>query len=230
MVWFKVDDSMPFHEKIVKAGNAAVGLWTRAGAWCGQQLTDGFVPDHMVQTMGTVGQAKRLLAVGLWERVPGGYQFHQWNEEGRQPTRAMVEKDRAEARERMRKAREAKRSRSPDVRANTGRTSGDVRSTRPDPTRPDQPGTHLGEGSAVPDARTDEPPLCPKHTGWRRELVPDCWACGQRRQQWEAQRGADAEFHRPAWCGDCDPHTRLIETDTGMARCPACHPLAEEAS
>src|SRR5690348_10927054 len=109
-----------------------MGLWVRAGSWCAQQLTDGFVPDHIVTTLGTRTQAKALADARLWVRQDGGYQFHGWNEEGRQPTRQMVEKERSEARDRMKKARDAKRG-SGDVRANTDRTSGEVRVTRPDP-------------------------------------------------------------------------------------------------
>lgn len=104
MPWFNVDDGFPFHHKTVRAGNAAVGLWTRAGAWCAQQLTDGFVPEHMVSVLGTPAQAKRLVAAGLWTVVEGGYQFHEWG--GRNPSREEVlEKRRREA-EKKAKARE----------------------------------------------------------------------------------------------------------------------------
>jgi hypothetical protein len=39
-----------------------------------------------------------------------------------------------------------------------------------------------------------------------------------------AARRAPA-VRRPDWCGTCDERTRLLEYDTGFARCPACHPL-----
>lgn len=134
MPWFRVDDNMAFHHKIIAAGNSAVGLWARAGAMCAQQLTDGFVPHHMVDALGTKAQASRLVAVGLWVTVEGGYRFHEWGE--RQPTKAEVEAERDAARERMKRVRFAKRS--PEVRPNNDRTSPEVRSTqsRPVPTRP----------------------------------------------------------------------------------------------
>lgn len=106
MPWFKVDDSLSDHVKIMAAGNAAVGLWVRAGAWSARQLSDGFIPDQVASSLGTRGQAQRLLDVGLWDRTDGGYQFHGWDQW--QPTRADVEKRRAEWRERQRKAREGK--------------------------------------------------------------------------------------------------------------------------
>lgn len=95
MTWFYVDDNLAFHRKVVAAGNAAMGLWVRAGSWSCQQLTDGHVPDHMVAVLGTPSQARRLVAVGLWVAVQGGFQFHQWAGEGRQRTRDQVLTERA---------------------------------------------------------------------------------------------------------------------------------------
>lgn len=108
MPWFKVDDKLAFHHKAVAAGNAAMGLWVRAGSFCSDQLTDGFVPDHMIASLGTRGQAKRLVDVRLWHRVDGGYVFHEWNSDGRQPTRKDVEERREEDRRRKAEARAAK--------------------------------------------------------------------------------------------------------------------------
>jgi len=137
MPWFKVDDNLAFHQKVVAAGNAAMGLWVRAGSWSAQQLTDGFVPDHIVTTLGGRKHARRLTEVGLWSAVEGGFQFHEWTD--RQPTRIEVEEDRKAARQRMRDLRKNRRKEatgSEDVRPNTARTSESVRDPRPDPTRP----------------------------------------------------------------------------------------------
>lgn len=90
MTWFKVDDNLSFHRKTVAAGNAAMGLWVRAGSWCGQHLTDGFIPDHMIATLGTPAQKQKLVAAGFWIPLEGGCQFHGWNEKGRQPTSKSV--------------------------------------------------------------------------------------------------------------------------------------------
>lgn len=106
--WFKVDDGFAVHPKALKAGNAACGLWVRAGSWSMQQLTDGFIPDHVLPTLGAVKEAQRLVDAGLWERGVSGYMFHEWDH--RQPSREQIERDRAEAAERQRKAREKRRS------------------------------------------------------------------------------------------------------------------------
>ena len=44
MPWFRVDDSFDQHPKADAAGNRALGLWVRAGAYCARLLTEGFVP------------------------------------------------------------------------------------------------------------------------------------------------------------------------------------------
>lgn len=66
MAWFKIDDSSHMHPKIVKAGNAALGLWVRAGAYSAQHLTEGTVPAVVARQYGTAPQARKLVTVGLW--------------------------------------------------------------------------------------------------------------------------------------------------------------------
>ncbi len=107
MPWFKVDDTLAFHTKTVAAGNAAMGLWVRAGSWSMQTLSDGFIPNENVRLLGTHGQAERLVAAGLWDRLPTGYAFHEWAQ--RQPTREHVLAERAAAAERQRVSRERRR-------------------------------------------------------------------------------------------------------------------------
>lgn len=105
MVWFKVDDTLAFHAKVMAAGNPAMGLWVRAGAWCAQMLTDGRVPHHMVRSLGTARQAKSLVDAGLWEETDSGYAFHDWSADERQPTREQVENKREQWREKKRRQR-----------------------------------------------------------------------------------------------------------------------------
>lgn len=107
MPWFKVDDTLPFHAKVLAAGNAAMGLWVRAGAWSMQQLSDGHIPAHVARSMGTRAEVKRLVDVGLWVEKDDGFAFHQWAP--RQPTRAHVLAEREAAAERQKVAREKRR-------------------------------------------------------------------------------------------------------------------------
>lgn len=80
MTWFKVDDKLAFHPKAVAAGNSAMGLWIRAGAWSADQLTDGHIPKTIVTSLGgKPADTKRLIAAGLWIEEPNGYRMHDWH-------------------------------------------------------------------------------------------------------------------------------------------------------
>jgi hypothetical protein len=69
--WFKVDDNLALHQKTLRAGNAAMGMWVRAGSWAMQQLSDGFVPDEVVALLGGKSLARKLVDADLWDTVPG---------------------------------------------------------------------------------------------------------------------------------------------------------------
>lgn len=172
-MWFKVDDQLAFHRKTVAAGNAAMGLWVRAGSWCAMHLTDGHVPAHMVALIGTPAQARRLVKAGLWIEVPDGYLFHQWGEEGRQPSAQKVRDLRKKSADRQADFRERKYGKpqvtdtSNDVShtVSNGVTNAVTNSapTRPDPTRTSSSG-NLGGGSTERNARTttESPPKRPR--------------------------------------------------------------------
>ena len=79
MTWFKSDGGLHSHRKVlslrrrtIKAPErmAVMGLWSLAGTWCSDNLTDGqvaaFVPDELG---GTDELAAALVRVGLWHAV-----------------------------------------------------------------------------------------------------------------------------------------------------------------
>jgi len=130
LTWFKVDDGFAFHPKAIMAGNAALGLWVRAGAWCGANLTDGALPRHMIGTFGAQARdAKKLCKVGLWVETTDGYQFHEWGL--MQPTKVEVEAERAANRARQKEWRDRKRN---GVTDNVTNGASNNAPTRPDPT------------------------------------------------------------------------------------------------
>jgi hypothetical protein len=102
MGWFPVDDQMSFHHKIVTAGNAAIGVWVRAGAWSKAHGTGGFIPLPMAKSLGSRSEIKRLVDVGLWEDVLGGFLFHNWAGYGSNETPEEEER-------RLREKKDAKR-------------------------------------------------------------------------------------------------------------------------
>ena len=76
---FSIDDGMTFDEKIVAAGNEAIGAWARAGAWCGLKLTEGRLPWDVALTIAPRRVWNRLVEVKLLEdREDGALQFHEF--------------------------------------------------------------------------------------------------------------------------------------------------------
>lgn len=103
---FQVDGDFYDHPKTIDMSDAAVALWTRAGSYSAAKLTDGFVADAvLVRLSQTPAEASaELVRRGLWRRVRGGFQYHQWDQ--RNLLRARVEADR----EYDRKRKKAQRS------------------------------------------------------------------------------------------------------------------------
>jgi hypothetical protein len=99
--WFKVDDHLATHSKVIQAGNPAMGLWVRAGSWASQHLSNGNVPRHVVAMLGTPAQARALVEAGLWVETDDGWKFHDWF--GYQPTAEEAELVREKRREAGRK-------------------------------------------------------------------------------------------------------------------------------
>ena len=105
MPWLNADSKMYAHPKMRAAGLEAMGLWLMGGTYAADVLTDGHVPDWIVQSWpGGPELAQKLITAGLWEPAEGGYQVRAWEEYQR--TKAQVEEDKAKARERQRKWRE----------------------------------------------------------------------------------------------------------------------------
>jgi hypothetical protein len=107
MPYFLVDDDAHSHPKLIAAGDAAVGLWVRAGSYCARYLTEGHVTAQAMRALGGRRRAAdKLVEVGLWVVDPGGdgWRFWQWHDHGNR-TKQQVEKDRAAAAERKRRHR-----------------------------------------------------------------------------------------------------------------------------
>jgi hypothetical protein len=68
-----MDDSLYDDPAVIRAGTAAFGLYARCGDYVARQLLDGFVPTELATQYGTPEWTGKLLDVGLWETVPGGF-------------------------------------------------------------------------------------------------------------------------------------------------------------
>lgn len=158
MPWFKVDDQLTRSKKVLSIPRRyrmqAMGLWVMAGSWSAGELTDGFIPEHMLAELGgTKAIAAKLVDARLWKNVSRGFLIESWSDY--QPVANDVKANRQRDAERKRRAREkwsqntSKRRdqhEEENVRADATRTPSGVppesmgspdgiRSTRPDPTR-----------------------------------------------------------------------------------------------
>ncbi len=68
-----MDDSLYDDPAVIRAGTAAFGLYARCGDYVARQLLDGFVPSEVAAQWGSPEWTGKLLDVGLWETVPGGF-------------------------------------------------------------------------------------------------------------------------------------------------------------
>ena len=227
MSWFKVDDGFANSRPVLRIPRRyrtqAVGLWVLAGTWCAKELTDGHVPEYLLEELAaTPAIAEQLVRAGLWETVEDGYLFVGWAKY--QPTREQVLTSRAEATERQKRGRTAQRKAAEQRRSETvtqvsqcdnpvttpehSRDYDCPDPTRPDPTRPSSVVTKGGGVTSV-DAR-EEPPPCPKHL---ENSDKPCRVCKQRREWLEAQA-----FNRER--DELEQRRRL---KLAAESCPDCH-------
>lgn len=243
MTWFKVDDGLHSHPKAMKAmrGSASsMSLWVLAGSYCADQLTDGWITEEMAARLAPRTwrkDARALVDAELWQPQQRGgergWVFHQWDEPGRQPTRAQILRERAETAERVRAHRERKRGNATgnatgNAVRNGERNEGSNRvgnggrtavPTRPGPTRSGQ-----GGGSAHGGGPPAEPPRqCPEHLD--NPNPPPCGPCADARRthdRWETDRA-----NRIAYAPKCRKHRGQLADNCALCR---SEQLAREAS
>lgn len=251
MPWFKVDDGFANARQVLSIPRRhrckAIGLWTLAGTWAAKELTDGFIPDYLIETLGaTPNDAQQLVYSGLWSRVEHGYQVVGWDKY--QFTKTQVMERRANEAERKQRAREAKRQRSDQHNVDnvrnvshwdTMRSPHGVRaeSALPDPTRPDQ--THLlllrGNRTQVAPTPPEPPQRCPRHTN--TPVPPPCSACADARRThdtWTADRQHERDQANAARrqaitdCPHCDDNGNVEISEDTLAKCN--HPNTQGAT
>ena len=121
MAWLKVDDQFFSNPKAVKAFTtdpAALGVWLMCATWSANQMTDGRIPEYVVQMWGVKQDAINVLVdAGLWleDGTEAGWvmkDFLDYN-----PSRAELEGKRAKESARRNAARPKQR-----VSTNAART------------------------------------------------------------------------------------------------------------
>lgn len=156
MPWFKVDDKFHSHPKVMALPPGAVGIWTLAGTWCADYLTDGHINLGQIKRLGgTQRDAARLVEAGLWLAEEDGYRFRDWHDY--QPTKEAVDAEREASRERQRKRRELREKNKRDKTSVTDESQRDTGVTPPNVTEefvtpvPD-PVPEVPKGTSTPEA------------------------------------------------------------------------------
>lgn len=241
MVWFRVDDNLAFHPKVMEAGNNAMGLWVRAGAWSSSNLTDGFIPTRIALRLGSRKACYSLVNAGLFEEKIDGFQFHDWN--AKNFTKQQVELRREDDRKRKADQRKRHLTAVQDKESGHGVTHGvtpngissDVTQglcaesaiSLPYPALPSS--NYVGEVSPVGVPAPTKPPppkFCLDHPQGTRA---PCTACQAYRKQYEAWEVACTQSHRNRVkafrqeildCPDCDDKGWIETRDGAVSRCP----------
>lgn len=115
MAWFALDDGFDTHPKVRKAGNAAVGLFTRLGAHAAKHLTEGHLDGHIVRDYGTAATIRKLITVGMLHEpghgcrkcpnlTDGTYYLHDYLDYNK--SRTQIEAAREAARKRQQRGRD----------------------------------------------------------------------------------------------------------------------------
>lgn len=211
MSWWRLDDKMAFHSKMLVAGNEAVGAWARAGAWSAGELQDGFVPDHVVDLIAPKRVWAKLVSARLVEREDGGYRLHDFlvYNPSREDVLAQREKERAKKAEQRAKAPHGGDGRFADSKG----VPGPVPEGQPKGLPDDVPGgVHPYPSRPVPSRpQEQDPPLAPPPGGKakRKARIPETWEPDAKTvEKFQADgldvRGNIAEF-RDYWLGRGDP-------------------------
>lgn len=71
MSWFRLDDQMPWHPKLLRVGGDAGWLWVCGGCWIAGHGTDGLIPKSAIPMLSDRKRpmvlAGRLIEFELWE-------------------------------------------------------------------------------------------------------------------------------------------------------------------
>jgi hypothetical protein len=78
MIRFRIDDGFALHPVVIEAGNAAIGLWLRAGVWSAANNTNGLIPAPVALRLGSRQSCYRLIDVGMFEDKLEGFYIPGW--------------------------------------------------------------------------------------------------------------------------------------------------------
>lgn len=198
MAWIRLDDHFDENPKILAAGPASAWIWLRCLAYCNRNLTDGFVPEIIAHercaSADPIDAAARLESAGLWKRVDGGYQIHDYLDY--QGSKAQILEARAATRKRVQAFRRRRN-------AVTNADGNDVCTPSPTPKKKEGaseslssssrsgPSTHMGDTGTASRSRFVPPSLreVEAYCSERRNGVdPQAWLDHYESNGWRVGR------------------------------------------
>ena len=135
VTWIKLEDTFPTNPKIASLSDREYRLYLHALCWCGLHLTDGSIPIQIVNKLGIKNASKhanKLVEIGLWIKVEGGYQVHDYLKH--QTSKAQAEQEKETNRLRAQKARKARAERERNAVTSVGVTVTDTHTPTHTPT------------------------------------------------------------------------------------------------
>jgi hypothetical protein len=132
MAWVKLEDDWYDHPKLIDLDLAVVGLWVLGITYCNRYLTDGSISKAALRRFAPTARLDQVAVLvdnGLWDRVDGGFQVHDYLDY--QPSAALVK----EQRKRRQEAGRLGGKRSGEARASANGQANASASART-PTRP----------------------------------------------------------------------------------------------
>lgn len=161
MGWGKFDDAYPHHPKMLAAGVDGLALDVAAVCYSNRYGTDGFIatetlPGVFPPVRAPKKVAAKLVAVGRWEEVAGGWVIHDF--EAYNPTSAEVEERRAKRAAAGRKGGQKSKPRRSKPKANASGGASDTSKANanpgPVPEVPSEPSS--GGDAARPESAVSE--------------------------------------------------------------------------
>lgn len=174
MPWVKLDDMFADHPKIAEAGPLAGWLYVCGLCYAGRYLTDGFIPKAQVRKLADVDNAPelaaRLVEVGLWEVVDGGYMIHDYTKYNPSAEQVKAERERnAQRQEQWRRNREGDGANSNAV-SNGGSNAVSANAPSPSPSPSPIPYPNPEETAVAASADAPASTLPATFNGWQERL------------------------------------------------------------
>jgi hypothetical protein len=164
--WIRLDDNWASHPKVMRAGREAAWLWLHSLSYAHRARNDGLIPEDELELIVPWDRklrvndcAEKLCQVGLWRRVEGGFEIHDFLVYN--PSASEIR----QRREHLTATRSEAGRRGAQARWQNGKRDSNLPST-PDGKRDDTLSSRENGPTPTPTPKEElNPPLCPPTGG-----------------------------------------------------------------